>query len=302
MRSVKCNLCGADDWSVRYPTTDHSDGHPDVTAFRCTHDGYGSHPQIVQCRSCGYVYANPRWEDDELLDAYEAVEDEMYVHERAGREKTFTKHLESLEINVGERSGKSLLDVGAYIGVFVEVARSRGWNAIGVEPSHWAVESARSREIPIIEGTLNAKELEGKQFDAITLWDVIEHVSDPSNELASIYQKLKPGGVVAVHTMDIDSLTSKVMGGRWPWLMEMHIHYFSRKTLTRMLENNGFEMAWIGAEGRYLSLGYIATRVAGISRPIGRSMSWLINKLGLAEATIPINLGDLMTAYARKPA
>ncbi|MGB3714963.1 MAG: class I SAM-dependent methyltransferase [Candidatus Promineifilaceae bacterium] len=301
MRSVTCNLCGGDDWSVRFPATDQSDGRLEVAAFRCTHAGYGSHAQIVQCHICGFVYSNPRWEDGELLDAYSAVEDDRYVLERAGRERTFTKHLKALEKYTGAGNGRRLLDVGAYIGVFVEVAQTNGWDAIGIEPSHWAVEIANSRNIPVIEGTLGAGELEGEQFDAITLWDVIEHLDDPSAELGKIYTMLKPGGVLAVHTMDINSTTAKVMGSRWPWLMDMHIHYFGRKTLVKMLEKNGFEPVWIGAQSRFLSLGYIASRIAGISQPVGRSLSWLIGMLGVGEATIPINFGDLMTAFARRP-
>ncbi len=301
MESVSCDLCGADDWFVRFPKTELAEAQLDVSAFRCTHDGYGSHTQIVQCNACGYVYANPRWEDAELMDAYIAVEDDTYVHERAGREKTFAKHLEKLESFVGAGNGRALLDVGAYIGVFVEQAVSRGWDAVGVEPSHWAAEIARLGKIPVYEGTLEADELVGKRFDVVTMWDVIEHVSSPSSELAKTMNMLKPGGMVVVHTMDIDSLIAKVMGSRWPWLMDMHLHYFGRKTLTKMLEDNGYEVIWVGAQGRYLSLGYVASRIGGISHPIGRFCSWIVEKLSLAEMTVPINLGDLMTAFARKP-
>lgn len=301
MESVSCDLCGADDWFIRFPKTEVAEGQLDVSAFRCTHDGYGSHTQIVQCNACGYVYANPRWEDAELMDAYIAVEDDTYVHERVGREKTFAKHLEKLESFVGPGNGRALLDVGAYIGVFVEQAISRGWDAVGVEPSHWAAEISHLSKIPVYEGTLEADELVGKLFDVVTMWDVIEHVSRPSSELTKIMNMLKPGGMVVVHTMDIDSLTARVMGSRWPWLMDMHIHYFGRKTLTKMLEDNGYEVIWVGAQGRYLSLGYVASRIGGISQPIGRFCSWIVEKLSMAEMTVPINLGDLMTAFARKP-
>jgi 2-polyprenyl-3-methyl-5-hydroxy-6-metoxy-1,4-benzoquinol methylase len=301
MKLVACNLCGEDDWFVRWQATDRSEDRPHVSAFRCTYAGYGSHAQIVECRACGYVYANPRWEDGDLLEAYSAVEDDRYVLERTGRERTFSKHLKKLEKYTGPGNGRDLLDVGAYIGVFVEVARANGWNAIGVEPSRWAVNIAASRQIPIIEGTLKAAELEGEQFDVITLWDVIEHLDDPSSELNHIYSMLKPGGILVVHTMDIESLAARVMGSRWPWLMDMHIHYFGRSTLSKMLVQIGFEIDWIGAQSRYLSLGYIASRIAGMSRPAGRTMSWLIATFGASEVTIPVNFGDLMTAIVSKP-
>lgn len=300
MNYVKCNLCGRDDWQVRLPATISPNGVPDVRAFRCTSADYGQHPQIVQCRFCGYVYANPRWPADQLLDAYGSVEDETYVAERQGRLLTFRKHLHALEKHTGPAQSRRLLDVGAYIGVFVEVARAAGWDACGVEPSEWAVKEAQARGLPIIHGTQHAPELADQSFDVITMWDVIEHVADPTAELTHAYQMLKPGGVIAVHTMDIDSLTARLMGPRWPWLMEMHIHYFSRHTLAEMLQKCGFEIIWSGAEGRYLRLGYLASRVGGLNRTLGKWVDSLVRRLNLAELPVPVNFGDLFTIYARK--
>lgn len=296
---VPCNLCGRDDWQVRYTATLNG-ALPQVEAFRCTSAGYGHHPQIVECKHCGYVYANPRWEGGALLDAYSAVQDETYVHERAGRELTFRKHLHELQKIIGPAGGRSLLDVGAYIGVFVEVAQTAGWQALGVEPSDWAVAEARRRGLPVIAGTQDSPELKGRTFDVLTMWDVIEHVDDPAAELEKAYQLLKPGGVIAVHTMNIDSLTARLMGERWPWLMDMHIHYFSKDTLCHMMEKSGFDIVWAGPQGRYLRLGYLASRLGGLSKWLGKASAGLVTRLHLAEIAVPVNFGDLMTVYARR--
>jgi SAM-dependent methyltransferase len=298
---VTCNLCGRDDWTLRFRATIEATDDLNVDAFRCTNPGYGHHPQIVQCRHCGYVYANPRWETGELIGAYAAVEDQTYLEERAGRELTFRKHLEALEKRTGGANGRRLLDVGAYIGVFVETAEAAGWNALGVVPSQWAAGVAQGEGLAVIEGTLDAAELEGERFDVVTLWDVIEHVADPRLELAKCFDLLAPGGFVAVHTMDIDSLAARVMGRRWPWLMDMHIHYFSKRTLREMLEGVGFEVVWVGAQGRYLSLGYLATRVGGFSGLLGRFLGRLFGLLRLDSVAVRDNFGDLMTAYGRRP-
>jgi 2-polyprenyl-3-methyl-5-hydroxy-6-metoxy-1,4-benzoquinol methylase len=301
MNYVVCNLCGADDWRIRFQATESNGTGLNASVFRCTSAGYGRHCQIVQCRRCDHVYANPRWSSDELIAAYAAVEDETYIAERSGRERTFAKHLRSLQQVTGPAAGRSLLDVGAYTGVFVEVALAAGWQACGVEPSRWATTVAQREGLPVIEGTQDSPDLQGRQFDAVTMWDVIEHVSDPSAELARAFQLLRPGGVLAVHTMDIDSLAARLMGARWPWLMNMHIHYFSRKTLTRMLARSGFEIVRSGAEGRYLRLGYLGTRVEGLSPILGRLVARAVRRLRLAEVAVPVNFGDLFTVYARRP-
>jgi 2-polyprenyl-3-methyl-5-hydroxy-6-metoxy-1,4-benzoquinol methylase len=300
MIEVNCNLCGQDSWQVRFPATMNGETAVGVDAFRCTNPGYGSHAQIVQCQHCGYVYANPRWSEEMLLAAYTAVEDSTYLQEREGRELTFRKHLQHMEKIVGRADGRSLLDIGAYIGVFVEIAAENGWHVRGVEPSAWAVAEAQKRGLPIIEGTQDIPEIQGQQFDVVTMWDVIEHVDDPTAELQKAFNLLKPGGWLVAHTMDIDSLAARIMGPRWPWLMDMHLHYFSQKTLANMLTNCGFTVEWSGAQGRYLRLGYLASRVGGLNATLGRFVTTVVNGLRLRETAVPINFGDLFTVYARR--
>lgn len=301
MVEVPCNLCGADDWQVRFPATSNHAGALDVDVFRCTTPDYGSHAQIVQCRRCGLVYANPRWSAAELVEAYTAVEDETYVSERAGRELTFQKHLQALQKFTGPARGRAMLDVGAYIGVFVETAAAAGWQAEGIEPSAWAVAEAQARGLAVQQGTLAAPQLHGRQYAVITMWDVIEHVADPAAELRQAYQRLEPGGWLALHTMNIDSLPARLMGPRWPWLMDMHLYYFSQATLGAMLRRAGYDVIWSGTQGRYLRLGYLSSRLHGLSALAGRASAGLIGGLGLEQVAIPVNSGDLFTVYARRP-
>lgn len=298
---VNCALCGQDNYKVRYPATLNGISDIQVEAFRCTNPGYGHHPQIVVCQSCGFVYANPRWSEEELMQAYAAVEDETYVTERAGRVLTFRKHLQHLEKWTGPGNGRSLLDIGAYIGVFVEVAQKAGWRATGVEPSAWAAGVAQARGLNVFVGTQQAPDLQDKRFHVITMWDVIEHVADPAAEMAQAYHLLEPGGWLVLHTMDIDSLTARLMGRRWPWFMDMHLHYFSQKSMASMLAQNGYEVVWSKAQGRYLRLGYIASRIGGLNRTLGQLAEKVVSGLSLTEKAIPVNFGDLFTVYARKP-
>jgi 2-polyprenyl-3-methyl-5-hydroxy-6-metoxy-1,4-benzoquinol methylase len=299
MEFVACNLCGQDHTRVQFPSTlQEASGPQNMEAFRCTSPGYGRHHTVVQCLNCGLLYTNPRFDDEQILDSYVAVEDPLYLEERDGRVLTFERHLRPLE-KIKEPPGK-LLDVGAYTGVFVEIAAQHGWNAYGVEPSHWAVEQARERGLHIIEGTLASPELEEASFDVVTMWDVIEHVTDPLGEIKQAYRLLRPGGLLVIHTMDIDSLFARLMGNRWPWLMEMHIYYFSQRTLRAMLEKAGFTVIGSAAQGRYLRLGYFATRIAGFSPLLGRALGGLFRLLRIREVPIPLNFGDLFTAYAIK--
>lgn len=308
MEHIRCNLCGADDAVVRYPSTIGQRGG-NWQAFRCTSSGYGYHHTIVECQQCGLVYTDPRPDSSDIINSYQAVEDPLYVEEREGRVLTFEHHLNPLERLTGPPDGRPLLDVGAYVGVFVEIAAQHGWDAWGMEPSRWAVERAQARGLNVVQGTLETADLPESYFDVVTMWDVIEHVTDPMSTLQHAHRLLKPGGLVVVHTIDIDSLFARLMGPRWPWLMEMHIYYFSRHTLGQMLEKSGFRVISDKPQGRYLRLGYLMSRLSALMPLVGRPAEWLMNKIsqlphaerwGLRSLAVPINLGDLFTAYARK--
>ncbi len=303
MEHVLCNLCGSDDTFLRFPSTlpAHHE-KADWTAYRCTYSGYGVHPPIVQCRRCGLVYTDPRQSEAAILKTYEAVEDPLYVEEREGRVLTFEHHLRPLDRIGGPPDGRALLDVGAYTGVFVEIAARHGWEAWGVDPSHWAVAEAQRRGLRVLQGTTETADLPQGYFDVVTMWDVIEHLNSPLAELQRVYRLLKPGGLLVVHTIDIDSLFARLMGSRWPWLMEMHLTYFSRRTLRAMLERAGFSVWRIHAQGRYLRLGYLMNRVAALLPWLGRPAEALVSRLGLRGLAVAVNLGDLCTAYARRPA
>lgn len=302
MKFDSCNLCGSEKSRELYPAT-LPDSHQVKagSAFNCTSPDYGRHYRIVQCEQCGLVYANPRGAATDVLQAYELVEDPLYLQEREGRVATFRKHLEPLHKITGAPNGRRLLDVGAYVGVFVEVAREAGWAAEGIEPSAWAARHAQQQGLAVKQGTLASGGWPDESFEAITMWDVIEHFDDPFCELQHAFRLLRPGGVIVVHTIDVGSLTAKVMGERWPFLMEMHLMFFSRATLRAMLEKAGFEYAGDHTQGRYLRLGYLAGRVSAAFGPlVGGPVEWLVDKLNLAERPVPINTLDLFTAYARK--
>ena len=297
---IACNLCGSHDARLLYPST-LTRLTLNAEDFRCTSAAYGVHPPIVRCNTCGLVYANPRFDSSVVRDNYSVVEDPTYVEEREGRVLTFSRNLKPFEALVASNSPtRRLLDVGCHIGVMVELAQERGWEAWGVEPSTWASEQARSRGLHVITGTLDHADVPSDYFDVVTMWDVIEHLTDPAAELRNVLRVLKPGGIFAIHTIDIESWFARLTGKRWPWLMEMHLYYFSPRTLTRMLEQMGYQVIHSSAQGRFLRLGYFATRIEPYSKLLYRALNAAITRLNWGGVAIPVNFGDLFTLYARK--
>ena len=104
MEHVRCNLCGADEAFVRFPSTmSRENGHPaDPEHFYCTTLSYGEHYRIVQCKHCGLVYTDPRRRTDVVMTDYERVVDTRYEAEREGRVLTFQRNILPLEEMIPE--------------------------------------------------------------------------------------------------------------------------------------------------------------------------------------------------------
>lgn len=299
MRQMPCVLCGGDQYEEIYSSrVDGLEKRDIQELFACTSAAYGECGPIVRCVACGFVYQNPQPDPESVLLAYENVVDVKYAEERQGRVHTFRRALEELETHA--RPGR-LLDVGSHLGIFVEVARERGWAAEGVELSRWAVEIARERGLPVTQGTIKDLAADDESFDVVTLWDVIEHLSDPLGEIQNLHRLLHPGGILAISTMDVDAPIARILGRRWPWYMLMHLTYFSRETLCRMVQMAGYDVVEVRRHRRIVRLSYLVGQLQLRLRFSYEPLVKLMNATGLGRRLVPIDLGDIITLFARKP-
>jgi SAM-dependent methyltransferase len=172
-----------------------------------------------------------------------------------------------------------------------------GYEAEGVEPSHWLTQKAVRRGLNVHRRTLPHPDVEGR-FDVITMVDVIEHVSDPAGLLASALHVLAPGRLIAVVTPDAASLAARLMGWNWWHYRVAHIGYFNLQNLDRLFANAGFKrVGWMRPKW-YFGLDYLVTRV-GRYLPLPR----LAAPAFLGRVIVPLSLGDSILAFyaARDP-
>jgi len=83
--------------------------------------------------------------------------------------------------------------------------------------------------------------------------------------------------------------------------MEMHLFYFSPRTLRRMVEEVGFRVMRWKNQGRYLHLGYLISRLEAYTPVLSRTLNRTVHALGLHSLAVSVNFGDLFTMFARKP-
>lgn len=199
------------------------------------------------------------------------------------RSATANLRLDALE-ELGLTSGR-LLDVGAAGGYLVQLASERGFEATGVEVSEHAVAIA-SQVVPgkVQRGTLDSIEIAPGSLDAVTLFDVLEHMPAPKEALQRLARWLKRGGVIAVTTPDVDSLSARLMAGSWPHYKEEHLFYPSRRGLHLLLESAGFEIAMDRKATKCLSLDFTAPLFERYPVP------WLTPAVQLLHRAMPASL------------
>ena len=137
-----------------------------------------------------------------------------------------------------------LLEVGCGAGVVLKRMQDMGWEVRGQEIDPKAVKAAEARGVRVDLGTLHGQKYPANHFDAVHMAHVIEHVHDPAALLRESYRVLKPGGVLVVLTPNIESWGHARFGKNWFNLdPPRHLVLFSRKTLGKVAEREGFRIS-----------------------------------------------------------
>ncbi|MBU0929642.1 MAG: methyltransferase domain-containing protein [Nanoarchaeota archaeon] len=297
MEYVKCNLCGSSEYEVVHKGL--KDENIDLTKKYTSSSNVIGNDQIVRCKNCGLKYVNPRLTEKEIVSGYSEGSDELFVSQTRGRELTFKKSLKL--IDKYSQKGK-ILDIGTAGGSFLKVAKDKLWDVEGIEPNKWLCDWAlKNYGIKIKQGTLFDKKNKFKddEFDVITLWDVLEHVADPKKTLEECNKIMKKNGLLVVNYPDIGSPVSKAMGKRWIFLLSVHLFYFDKKTIKKILNETGFDVIKIKKHFQSLSLGYLVYRMQAYNKFLYKIGNSFVKLFHLDSLLIPYWLGQTLV-LARK--
>jgi SAM-dependent methyltransferase len=221
---------------------------------------------FVCCADCGLVFVNPQLKESVALDGYRSADSgalwvEVLTSDRQqalDREK-FSEVLDALEPHRGE--GR-LLDVGCSIGLFLDLARDRGWQGVGIELAPRALAMARGRGLEVQDVPLGEAGFVSDSFDAVALLSVLEHTPDPRSMLGECRRVLRAGGAVYVVVPNVESLACRVLREKARTFDgRNHLVYFSPSTLRDALEQEGFEVADMNT--RITSLEPVLRHLAG---------------------------------------
>jgi SAM-dependent methyltransferase len=280
---IACNLCGSTQLTPLYRPK-RSPG------------------PIVRCNVCGLVYVSPRECLDHVVsearpldvspelrvsadvraleDRWENVLIQAYLRERC--QKTANAHALLAAIERFVPIGK-ILDFGAGPGLFLAAAKERGWQAY-----------LRSDTFP------------EAHFDVVTALQVLEHLTDPLGTLCELHHVIRPGGMVAVEVPNISNAWVDLLGRRHRHFVEDHLFFFSPATLRCLLEKAGFVVVKQGYSVRRISVRACLEQLGRYVNSEGSCgkrvpvVDYLARRLPFATATLSLNLGDIIYAFAVK--
>jgi SAM-dependent methyltransferase len=207
------------------------------------HDGDGgSRVNILECRNCTFAWQYPLGRSEEesvkyfsqsFADPGSSNSNYFASDYKQAVAKVELEFVASLPID-----GHRLLDVGGGSGAFALEAAKIGWQATAVDPA-LEVNGLDNAQVRAIRGSIEDLP-SGEQFDVVTTWDVIEHVSDPFHFLRSMLNLVRVGGWLVVATGNYKS-AERVEGGDEHWIYQLdHRWYFSPDSLTALLQHHGF--------------------------------------------------------------
>lgn len=254
LEATACPLCGSEASRLLY----------DFSPF-----------QVLRCEACGLGYLSPRLKRAAAAHLYR---DGYFVREDSERrgyaaypalapliQKTVRRRYSWIRPLV---SGGSVLDVGCAYGYALDTLREDFDRCSGVDLSPEAIAEVKRKGYEGHCGELFSAPWEAESFDLALCFDTIEHVSEPAPFMKKIAQLLRPGGVAAIATPNLDGRLSRWSGKRWVSLkIPEHILYFTPAAMKRLLEGAGLALESFRPDFQDSPLSLVLDR-------LGRALPW----------------------------
>ncbi|ODS42322.1 MAG: hypothetical protein MSIBF_03055 [Candidatus Altiarchaeales archaeon IMC4] len=182
-----------------------------------------------------------------------------------------------------------VLDIGSGYGFFLGALDKRGYDTYGIELSEKAIEKAKGMtKAKLINQSADSKfPFDYNFFDAVTMFDVIEHIPDFQYSLEESYRVLKPNGLLFIITLNSDSALKKILRKKWSWYKDpTHVHLFDSSSLKNALNSAGFKSTEIKTLFNF--------------NAAGETTRWLKPLRGIGKVLFMPKFGDSLLAISKK--
>lgn len=257
---------------------------------------------LLRCNACGQLMS--QISEADYLSSMRAFNDAGFnlpdAHAAGRRARHAGRRLARIRALLGGQLERRLrlIDVGCSRGDFVAAATAAGFEAEGVEPAAQIAAAARIAGRNVHTGLLEAQRFADGQFDAVSLFEVVEHLRTPLALLQECRRILRPGGIMLISTGNGASWTARAMKARWDYFQTDkdagHISFFNPQSIARLAEHASFEVAEL-----------TTNRVRFAEKGDLPGAAYMTAKLAAEALALPARLcgrGHDMLVYLRRPA
>ena len=204
---------------------------------------------ILSCKSCGFKFTNPRPDNSVLGSYYKAESYVSHTNSKKGlvnklyhavRNYTIKSKIKLVSSSV---SRGTILDYGCGTGMFLNACNISGWEVYGMEPDDNARKMSIEKGLDVFSDKDKVSDrIADKKFDAITLWHVLEHVTDMNETLSFFKSKLKDSGVLIIAVPNHVSYDAQYYKEFWAaYDVPRHLHHFDINSMSSLVEKAGFK-------------------------------------------------------------
>ncbi len=219
------------------PVCGHADAREWLRApdrFHGRRDQY----KLLRCPACSLVWLSKPPIPSEMHRHYTDAYDQLIS--AAGENSPGRWRDRNAALARYKQSG-ALLDLGCSSGAFLQSLSGKGWDLFGVEMSEKSARQAQAKSgADVFVGNILDAQFRPSSFDAITCFDVFEHLYEPRQVMAKVADWLKPGGIFYVLVPNVDSAEGRIFRGYWHGLeLPRHLFHYSPKSLKFLAESVG---------------------------------------------------------------
>jgi 2-polyprenyl-3-methyl-5-hydroxy-6-metoxy-1,4-benzoquinol methylase len=156
--------------------------------------------------------------------------------------KKFLYGLNIIENFSIKKNKKKLLDIGCGMGGFIKIAKKKNWSAEGIEFNEYSSKKLKEKGYKIYNDYIEKLDLQ-RNYDCVSMWNLFEHLPNPTSMLKNIHKILLPKGVVFMLVPNINGLVNTILRDKAvAFAGYTHLNFFNIKTLTSLLKKNGFSV------------------------------------------------------------
>jgi len=199
------------------------------------------HFQLIIDKENGLISRNP---DSDAIDLLERAYNDgsqitgMMDDEGIGREyaEDFLSYITE-QLGLAALTGMSILEIGCGTGYLLSKLKALGADVLGIEPGSQGLKGAEKYDVNIIRDFFPTDQIQGKKFDLVIMYDVLEHMQDPKVCIGTVGGFLKQGGAFV---LSVENEEEYLKNGDLSFLFHEHFSYFTQGSLTNVLAQNKF--------------------------------------------------------------